>query len=61
MCVHLRSDVVRRPTEGGCPQVFLHVLLTHAKVCDLYVTLGVQQHVIQLQIPSEEREDMSKT
>ena len=50
MCGHLWSDVVRCPTEGRRPKVVLHVLLTHAEVCDLYMTLRVQQHVIQLQI-----------
>lgn len=60
MCVHhLWSDVVWCPTEGGRLRVVLHVLLTHAEVCYLYMTVRVQQHIIQLQIPTEE--DVRKT
>lgn len=55
VCVgHLRSDVVWCPAESGCPWLVLHVLLTHAKVCYLYMTIRVQQYIIQLQIPAEE-------
>ena len=60
VCGHLRSDVVRCPTEGRRPKVVLHVLLTHAEVCDLYVTRGVQQHVIQLQISTGHTEISSQ-
>ena len=48
---HLWGDVVRGTTEGARGQAFIHVLLTHAKVCYLDVAFGVQHHVVQLKIP----------
>ena len=48
---HLGGDVVGGPAEGGGPGVLGHVLLAHPKVGDLDVSLGVQQHVVQLQVP----------
>ena len=49
---HLRCDVVGGTTEGAGPILPKDVLLTHAKVRDLDVTLLVQQHVVQLQVPA---------
>ena len=48
---YLGCDVVGRAAE--CCRVFAgrHSLLTHAEVGDLTVTFGVQQNVVQLQIP----------
>lgn len=51
---HLRGNVIRRPAEGACGHSLIHVLLTHAEVSNLDVALGVQHHVVQLQI-SEDR------
>lgn len=52
---HLRCDVVRGAAEGARAHAFIHVLLTHAKVGNLDVALGVQHHVVELQIPAAER------
>lgn len=56
---HLWGDVVWGPAEGGGPYVILHVLLTHTKVCYLYMTIWVQQHVVQFQISAEVQENDS--
>lgn len=48
---HLRGDVVRRSAEGGGGHAVHDALLAHAKVGKLAVTLGVQQDVVQLQVP----------
>ena len=48
---HLRGDVVGGPAEGGGPGVIDHVLLAHPEVRYLDVSLRVQQHVVQLQVP----------
>ncbi len=50
---HLRGDVIRRSTEGACRHALIHVFLTHAEVCNLDVALGVQHHIIQLQISED--------
>lgn len=52
---HLRCDVVWGATEGACGPAFVHVLLAHAKVSDLDVALGVQHHVVELQVPAAQR------
>lgn len=47
---NLRSDVVWCPTEGlGC-LITSDALLAHAKVCDLNMSVLVQQYIIQFQI-----------
>lgn len=53
MSTHLRGDVVRCSTKGLCGHAVKHVLLAHAKVCDLYVALSVQHDVVQLQVTFE--------
>ena len=50
---HLGRYVVGGTAEGACGDVLGHVLLTHAKVGNLDVSLGVQHHVVQLQVPAE--------
>lgn len=50
-CAHLGGDVVRRATEGGGGHSVHDALLAHAEVCQLTVSLRVQQDVVQLQIP----------
>ena len=55
---HLWGDVVRGTTEGARGQAFIHVFLTHAKVCYLDVAFGVQHHVVQLQIPMVQQKDL---
>lgn len=52
---HLRGDVVRRATEGGGGHSVHDALFAHAEVCQLTVSLCVQQDVIQLQIPGTQR------
>lgn len=52
---YLWCDVVWGAAEGACAHAFIHVLLTHAEVSDLDVALGVQHHVVELQIPAAER------
>lgn len=50
---YLWRNVVRGATEGARAHSVDHVLFTHAKVGDLYVSLRVQHHIVQLQIPKE--------
>lgn len=38
---HLRSDVVWCSTEGARSSFSKHILFTHAKICDLDVTIDV--------------------
>lgn len=52
-CTHFWSYVVWSATEGPRADSFCHVLFTHAKVSNLNVSLRVQHHVVQLQIPEE--------
>lgn len=49
---YLGGDIVRGPTEGLGGDAVLHVLFAHAEVGDLDVTLAVQHHVVQLQVPA---------
>lgn len=53
---HLRGDVVRRATEGGGGHSIHDALFAHAEVCQLTVSLCVQQYVVQLQIPEKDRD-----
>lgn len=50
---YLWGDVVWSATEGACGHSFCHVLFAHAKVSNLNVSLRVQHHIVQLQIPEE--------
>lgn len=50
--MYLRGYVVGGSAEGLGGDAVLHVLLTHAKVGNLDVTLAVQHHVVQLQVPT---------
>lgn len=50
-CAHFGGDVVRRATEGGGGHSIHDALLAHAEVCQLTVSLRIQQDVVQLQIP----------
>lgn len=44
--LYLRGDVIRRATERcGCDAI-QNSLLTHAKICQLTVTLCIQQNVV---------------
>lgn len=49
---YLRCYIVGGPAEGLGGDAILHVLFTHAKVGNLDVTLAVQHHVVQLQVPA---------
>lgn len=51
---HLRCDVVWGAAESARGHSFVHVFLTHAKVCYLDVALVVQHHIVELQIPAAE-------
>lgn len=51
---HLWCNVVWRAAEGACGHAFIHILLTHAKVCYLDVAFRVQHHVVKLEIPAAE-------
>ncbi len=53
---HLRCDVVGRATEGGGGHSVHDAFLAHAEVCQLTVSLCIQQDVVQLQVPERERE-----
>lgn len=47
---HLGGDVVWGATEGlGCHPV-PDVFLTHAKISDLDVALGIQHHIVKFQV-----------
>lgn len=50
---YLRSNVVWCSTEGFGGDAVMHVFFTHAEVRYLNVTLAVQHHVVQLQVPTE--------
>lgn len=49
---YLRGYIVGGSTEGLGGDTIKHVLFAHAKVGNLDVTLAVQHHVVQLQIPA---------
>lgn len=51
---HLWCNVVRGSAEGARVHAFVHVLLAHAEVGDLDVSLRVQHHVVQLQVSANE-------
>ena len=44
--LYLGGDVVGGAAEGGGPVLSKHVLLAHAKVCDLDVSVLVQHHIV---------------
>lgn len=48
--LYLRSDVVWCSTEGLGGDSVVHIFFTHAKICNLNVTLTVQHHVVKLQV-----------
>ena len=48
---NLRSNIVGSSTESGGGVTRSDSLFTHPIVCQLDVTLMVQQHVVQLQVP----------
>lgn len=52
---YLWSDVVRSATEGRGTILSQHVLLAHAEVCDLYVSLVIQHHVVQLKVSENKK------
>ena len=52
---HLRGHVVWCATEGVGRLVEVDLQLAHAKVYDAYVTLVVQQEVVQLQVPAKQQ------
>ena len=47
---HLWCNIVRSATEGAGLVAATNTLLTEAKVCDLDVAVGIQHHVVQLQV-----------
>lgn len=49
--IYLWCNVVWCPTKCRCSGISEHFFSTHAKVCDFYVPVFVQHHIIQLQIP----------
>lgn len=48
VCTYLGCNVIWRPTEGGGGDSIEDSLLAHPKVCQLTVTLCIQQYVVQL-------------
>ena len=48
---NLGGYVVGGTTEGRRQMLVINTLLTHPKICNSHVTLRVQQHIVQLQIP----------
>ena len=48
---NLGGYVVGGTTEGRRQMLVINTLLTHPKICNSHVTLCVQQHIVQLQIP----------
>lgn len=47
---YLRGNVIRCPTKGLGDLVSQDFLFAHAKVCNLDVTILIQQDIIQLQV-----------
>ena len=47
----LWGDVIWSPAEGACGSFFKDALLTHAKVCQLAVSVFIKKNIVQLQIP----------
>jgi len=54
---NLGSDVVGCATERSRGPVRRHSFLTHTEVSQLYVSLTIQQNVVQLQISSTQYTD----
>ena len=44
--LYLWSNVVRGTAERRGPVLSKHILLAHAKICYLYVSLMVQHHIV---------------
>ena len=59
LLAYLRGHVVWRAAEGVGGLVEVDLELAHPKVDDSYVTLVVQQEVVQLQVP--EKQESIKT
>ena len=57
----LRSEVLRRSTEGECLTLSAKVDFWKAEVSDADVTFGVQEHILRLQIPVENASRMKVT
>ena len=51
---NLRSHVVGSTTERSGAVLVIHILLAHTEVSDFNVTVFVQQHVVQFQIPANQ-------
>lgn len=51
---HLWCNIVWSAAEGTCGHAFIHILLTHAKVRYLDVSLRVKHYIVELQIPAAE-------
>lgn len=51
-CTYLGSDVVWRAAKCPCGNSIANALLAHSKICQLAVTLVIQEHVIELQVPA---------
>ena len=49
----LRSQVLRRATERERLTLATKIDFWKAEICDSDVTLGVQEHILRLQIPIE--------
>ena len=47
---HLWCNIVRSATEGAGLVAAANTLLTEAKVCNLDVAVGIQHHIVQLQV-----------
>lgn len=58
---YLWSNIVWCPTECCGSGLSKHIFLAHAKVCYLYVSIPVQHHIVQLQIPEERHMEGHKT
>jgi len=48
---HLGSYIIRGSTKGLRGLVTHYILLAHAKVRNLHMSIGIQENIIQLQIP----------
>lgn len=56
----LGCDVIRGAAERAGGHAFMYALLAHAKVCQLTMTVFVEENVVQLEIP-EKRDGKTKT
>lgn len=59
--LYLGSYVVRCSTEGLGSDAVIHIFFTHAKICYLNVTLAVQHHIVQLQVSTGGKSNISNT